>query len=211
MKDIITFAGKDMKSILSVFIFIVSMFLICVPVSAQKTVGVFITAPDAIIKDADQTDKLEIRLAELLPKEKYNILPIRKMLTKEAEYRRRKNIFQSPNQVTEPKLTKEAICELGKEIGCDYVLSIRIDATEVKKKWDFSIGTNAVKRMNLITVLVITDIEKQTDIFQQQYKNRGVDKVYMFNTRSGNAGKAIINAFNKFLQEMVIVPGKDIP
>ena len=68
-----------------------------------------------------------------------------------------------------------------------------------------------MKRMNLITVLVITDIEKQTDIFQQQYKNRGVDKVYMFNTRSGNAGKAIINAFNKFLQEMVIVPGKDIP
>lgn len=96
---------------------LISLFLFCFPVSAQKTVGVFLTAPNTIAKNAEQINKLETRLAELLPNTKYNNFSIQQMMAKDYDYRKRKNIFQSPNQFTFDIFLKELMIVSGKDIS----------------------------------------------------------------------------------------------
>ena len=95
------------------------MFVLCMfslwacanPANAQVRIGITLNAPGVIFNDTEQLEKLDNRLAELLPTDKYEVLPVQVLIQKEKEYRRNKNIFQAPNQLTPQPLSMEALCE----------------------------------------------------------------------------------------------------
>lgn len=197
-----------MKNIIAFVVCVFAFFASANPAGAQIRVGAILNGPGEIVSDSEQLEKLDIKLAELLPANKYEVLPVRDMLGKEKDYRRNHNIFQAPNQLSPQPLSMEARCELGKESNCDYIMSVNMQSAEGKSGFFMIEGE---KRMDLLTDLVITDISAKRDVFQKQYKTGGMDAGPVFTRTKGDAGKAMIKAFDKFLKKLVIVPEKDIP
>ncbi len=200
-----------MKKLSLLFSFLFVLLLSCLPANAQKTVGILFNAPDVIQKNAEQIDKLDARLVQLLPSNKYTVLPVKIMMDKETEFRKRKKIFQAPNQALPPALSNEALGELGKENGCDYIITINMQASEGKPGIIMIMGE---KRIGLVTNMVIRDLSENRDICQKHYSNTGVDggHAFAFNRKQKvDEGNLLSKAYDKFLKKIEIIPGTDIP
>ena len=145
-----------MKKIIFFVLFACTFLVNANQADAQIRIGAILNAPNEISTNTEQLEKLNIRLAELLPSDKYEVLPIQEMMEKEKEYRRNKNIFQAPNQLTPPALSQEALCELGKNSNCDYLVLIKQEYTDAVRKYVILVPGSPEKKINLTTMRLRT-------------------------------------------------------
>ncbi len=194
-----------MKKIIFFVLFACTFLVNANQADAQIRIGAILNAPNEISTNTEQLEKLNIRLAELLPSDKYEVLPIQEMMEKEKEYRRNKNIFQAPNQLTPPALSQEALCELGKNSNCDYLVLIKQEYTDAVRKYVILVPGSPEKKINLTTNIKIFNIGTKQEKTLKEYKNRA-------GMRRGNKDlpQALVRAFDDFLKDLVIDPAKDI-
>ena len=60
-----------MKKIIMLFLFVFTFLLSVNPVDAQIRIGAILDAPNEIVDNAEKLEKLNIKLEELLPSDKY--------------------------------------------------------------------------------------------------------------------------------------------
>lgn len=194
-----------MKKIIMLLLFVFSFLVSANPVDAQIRIGTILNVPNEIVDSAEELEKFNIKLTELFPADKYEVLPVQEMMAKEREYRRDKGIFQAPNQPTPPALSAEALRELGKSNNCDYLMLIKQEYKEAVRMFVVSLPGTPEKKIALKTNIRIFNIETKQEKTLKEYKNRAG----MRNDGNG-LSQALLKAFDNFLNDLTIDPEKDI-
>ncbi len=194
-----------MKRFLMLLVLIVSILFRTNIVNAQKQIGVLFYGPDAISNNSELLDKLDDRIYKLFPTDKFTVVPVREMMAKEEEYRKNKRIFKAPNQITPMPLSNDALCDLGKETGCNYLLSINSEFKTGVRKFVLTLSQAPQKKIDMFTNVMVTDVETNGIIFAKDYQSRSSMK-----HNSSDIDKAIVKAFRSFVNDFNIVLGKDI-
>ena len=199
-----------MKTLFKVLL-IATLLLMGSVANAQVVVGVVFDGPTVFVNDETKMKQLDNKLLEILPAEKYQVVPTSIITAAATTYRTENSMLKDGEPDKDKPLTAAILSKLGRQAGCDYILQLDMRPLGANSE---SIGAfSRFSDSKALVILSLTDIRViNVDSEQYEYKKEYLSAGRHAVTRVLGIGgkpkeaKAMDDLFECFLKYLSLRP-----